>query len=134
MVTNSVTHSLSTTRKKEDLFKIQKKKKSKNWTVFPHFLWCGPIHRDDSVSLKPPLPAAATDRVPCVCVHWCVRAFLSLLGSYYGLIPLKYFRKKNRGGGGRPPASEASAHAPLNLCAAHNETFIFTAPTVGNGA
>lgn len=52
--------------------------------------------------------------------------FQSELGSYYSLIPLKYFWKKNRGG---EAGSVANAHAPLNLCTAHNETFIFKAWT-----
>lgn len=60
----------------------------------------------------------------------CLCVFLSELGSYYSLIPLKYFWKKNRGG---EAGSVANTHAPLNLCSAHNETFIIKAPTVPNG-
>lgn len=79
---------------------------------------------------------ARLDRVVSVSAHMhvrnyvCLCVFLSELGSYYSLIPLKYFWKKNRGG---EAGSVANAHAPLNLCTAHNETFIFKALTVRNG-
>lgn len=76
---------------------------SEDRAVSAHLLWCGPIHRSNSISVNPPLPAAhlqpgwRLDRVVCVSVHMhvdnyvCLCVFLSKLGSYYSLIPLKYF-------------------------------------------
>lgn len=76
--------------------------KSEDRTVSTCFLWCGPIHRSNSISLNPPLPAAhlqpgLIELYVRVSVHMhmhnyvCLCVFPSELGSYYSLIPLKYF-------------------------------------------
>lgn len=98
---------------------------SDDGAVSARFLWCGPIHRSNSISLNPPLPAAhlqaRLDRVvrACVRAHACAQLCALVCVSKRAWIllqfdPTQIFLKEKQRRGGRLLGQRTRPAEPLH--------------------